>query len=54
MSDVSDEFKFQPSQRKAIETVQNKKSVSLLADGFVVRWGTNTEVNTGEQYGKSS
>ena len=27
---------------------------SILADGFVVRWGTNTEVNTGKHHGKSS
>ena len=38
---MSDEFKFQPSQQKAIETVQNEKSVSsILANGFVARWGT--------------
>ena len=51
---MSDEFKFQPSQQKAIVTVQNENFVSLyiLANGFVVSWATNTEVNTGEQYGK--
>ena len=35
------------------DCTKQKVCFSILADRFVVRWGTNIEVNTSEQYGKS-